>query len=114
MHSGQRRILIQGAVDAVHVTCELPSGCGLPVDLLHAFLVRTLRSAGRQEEVRKYVNDMILCCRTLIALATCVTVIGVSCTKTVVECNGTRAKQKLWQVWTLACRPPSSCEACYP
>eukprot|EP00971_Amphidinium_carterae_P323162 6422355-Amphidinium_carterae.1 len=54
MYSGQCRILSQGAVsEAVQVTCGLPPGCGLAVDLLHAFLVRTLRSAGRQVEVRK-------------------------------------------------------------
>eukprot|EP00971_Amphidinium_carterae_P257484 5111229-Amphidinium_carterae.1 len=61
MYSGSRRILIQGAVsDAVQSTCGLPPGCGLAVDLLQAFLVRTLQSAGRQVEVRKYVDDMVL------------------------------------------------------
>eukprot|EP00971_Amphidinium_carterae_P279159 5541556-Amphidinium_carterae.1 len=75
MYSGQRRILIQGVFnDAMHVTSGLPPGCGLAVDLLHAFLVRTLRSAGRQIEVRQP-------------------------SKIVVVCNGTRAKHKLWQVW---------------
>eukprot|EP00971_Amphidinium_carterae_P309705 6154667-Amphidinium_carterae.2 len=59
--SGGRRILIQGAVsDAVQSTCGLPPGCGLAVDLLHAFLIRTLQSAGRQVEVHKYVDDMVL------------------------------------------------------
>eukprot|EP00971_Amphidinium_carterae_P082696 1635709-Amphidinium_carterae.1 len=61
MYSGNRRILIQGAVSgAVQSTCGLPPGCGLAVDLLHAFLIRTLQSAGRHVEVRKYVDDMVL------------------------------------------------------
>eukprot|EP00971_Amphidinium_carterae_P028535 561611-Amphidinium_carterae.1 len=61
MYSGSRRILIQGAVsDAMQSTCGLPPGCGLAVDLLHASLLRTLQSAGRQVEVRKYVDDMVL------------------------------------------------------
>eukprot|EP00971_Amphidinium_carterae_P294640 5850538-Amphidinium_carterae.1 len=49
MYSGNRRILLQGAVStAVQSTCGLPPGCGLAVDLLHAFLIRSLQSAGRQ------------------------------------------------------------------
>eukprot|EP00971_Amphidinium_carterae_P135759 2689783-Amphidinium_carterae.1 len=61
MYSGSRRILIQGAVsESVQSTCGLSPGCGLAVDLLHAFLTRTLQSAGRQVEVRKYVDDMVL------------------------------------------------------
>eukprot|EP00971_Amphidinium_carterae_P330704 6463872-Amphidinium_carterae.1 len=61
MYSGNRRILLQGAVsNAVQSTCGLPPGCGLAVDLLHAFLIRTLQSAGRQVEVRNYVDDMVL------------------------------------------------------
>eukprot|EP00971_Amphidinium_carterae_P100890 1996133-Amphidinium_carterae.2 len=61
MYSGSRRILIQGAVsEAVKNICGLPPGCGLAVDLLHAFLIRTLQSARRQVEVRKYVDDMVL------------------------------------------------------
>eukprot|EP00971_Amphidinium_carterae_P014541 287110-Amphidinium_carterae.1 len=44
MYSGNRRILIQGAVStSVQSTCGLPPGCGLAVDLLHAFLIRTCR-----------------------------------------------------------------------
>eukprot|EP00971_Amphidinium_carterae_P204827 4064989-Amphidinium_carterae.2 len=45
MYSRQSRIQTQGAVsEAVQATCGLPLGCGLAVDLLHAFqdLVRTL------------------------------------------------------------------------
>eukprot|EP00971_Amphidinium_carterae_P118078 2339284-Amphidinium_carterae.1 len=61
MYSGNRRILIQGAVStSVQSTCRLPPRCRLAVDLLHAFLIRTLQSAGRQVEVRKYVGDMVL------------------------------------------------------
>eukprot|EP00971_Amphidinium_carterae_P000537 10925-Amphidinium_carterae.1 len=48
MYSGSRRILIQGA-DAVQSTCGLPPGCGLVVDLLRAFLIRILHSAGEPQ-----------------------------------------------------------------
>eukprot|EP00971_Amphidinium_carterae_P103979 2059325-Amphidinium_carterae.1 len=57
MYSGSRWILVS---ESVKSTCGLPPGCGLAVDLLHAFLIRTLQSAGRQVEVRKYVDDMVL------------------------------------------------------
>eukprot|EP00971_Amphidinium_carterae_P140046 2774883-Amphidinium_carterae.1 len=61
MCSGRRRILIQGAVsEDVVPTCGFPPGCGHVVGLLHASLVRALQSAGRQVEVRKYVDDMVL------------------------------------------------------
>eukprot|EP00971_Amphidinium_carterae_P031068 611423-Amphidinium_carterae.1 len=32
----------------------------IQIELMHAFLVRTMQSAGRQVEVRKYVVDMVL------------------------------------------------------
>eukprot|EP00971_Amphidinium_carterae_P205299 4074816-Amphidinium_carterae.1 len=61
MYAGRRRILIQGAVsDAVQATHGMPPGCGHAVDLLHAFLSKTLQSAGSKVEVRKYVDDMVL------------------------------------------------------
>eukprot|EP00971_Amphidinium_carterae_P081681 1616009-Amphidinium_carterae.2 len=57
MYSGQRRILVQGAVsEGVTTTC----GCGHAVDMLHAFLNKSLRCVGRQVGVRKYVDDMVL------------------------------------------------------
>eukprot|EP00971_Amphidinium_carterae_P277870 5515465-Amphidinium_carterae.2 len=61
MYSGKRRILVQGAVsDGVTATCGLPPGCGHAVDMLHVFLIKSLRCAGNQAEVRKYVDDMVL------------------------------------------------------
>eukprot|EP00971_Amphidinium_carterae_P265559 5268159-Amphidinium_carterae.1 len=49
MYSGQRRILVQGAVsDGVTATCGLPPGCGHAVDMFHVFLIKSLRCAGRQ------------------------------------------------------------------
>eukprot|EP00971_Amphidinium_carterae_P309674 6154257-Amphidinium_carterae.1 len=38
----------------------MPPGCGHAVDLLHAFLLKTLKSAGRHVSVRKYVDDTVL------------------------------------------------------
>eukprot|EP00971_Amphidinium_carterae_P219712 4362311-Amphidinium_carterae.1 len=61
MYAGHRRILIQGAVsDPVQTTHGMPPGCGHAVDLLHAFLLKTLQSAGSKVEVRKYVDDIVL------------------------------------------------------
>eukprot|EP00971_Amphidinium_carterae_P117003 2317112-Amphidinium_carterae.3 len=61
MYAGNRRILIQGAVsEPVQTTHGMPPGCGHAVDLLHAFLLKTLQSAGSKVEVRKYVDDMVL------------------------------------------------------
>eukprot|EP00971_Amphidinium_carterae_P238850 4741452-Amphidinium_carterae.1 len=40
MKSGQRRILVM---------CGLPLGCGHGVDMVHAFLIKSLRCAGRQK-----------------------------------------------------------------
>eukprot|EP00971_Amphidinium_carterae_P299320 5947062-Amphidinium_carterae.3 len=83
MHSGQRRILIQRAVDeAVKVTCGFPLGCGLAVDLLHVDLVAeyfgdNYGSVLKVMQANRQVNP----------------------TKTVVISNGTRTKQKCWKVW---------------
>eukprot|EP00971_Amphidinium_carterae_P350262 6491460-Amphidinium_carterae.2 len=50
-----------GAVsEPVTATHGMPLGCGHAVDLLHAFLLKTLQSAGRHVSVRKYVDDMVL------------------------------------------------------
>eukprot|EP00971_Amphidinium_carterae_P094422 1869277-Amphidinium_carterae.1 len=38
----------------------MPPGCGHAIDLLHAFLAKTLHSTGRQVQVRKCVDDMVL------------------------------------------------------
>eukprot|EP00971_Amphidinium_carterae_P033977 668889-Amphidinium_carterae.1 len=61
MYSGRRRVLLQGAVsEPVTATHGMPPGCGHAVDLLHAFLLKTLKSTGRHVTVRKYVDDMVL------------------------------------------------------
>eukprot|EP00971_Amphidinium_carterae_P053205 1048061-Amphidinium_carterae.1 len=61
MYAGKRRVLLQGAVsEPVTATHGMPPGCGHAVDLLHAFLLKTLQSAGRHVSVRKYVDDMVL------------------------------------------------------
>eukprot|EP00971_Amphidinium_carterae_P275928 5475106-Amphidinium_carterae.1 len=61
MYAGRRRVLLQGAVsESVTATHGMPPGCGHAVDLLHAFLLKTLKSAGRHVSVRKYVDDMVL------------------------------------------------------
>eukprot|EP00971_Amphidinium_carterae_P295326 5864935-Amphidinium_carterae.5 len=61
MYARRRRVLLQGAVsEPVTATHGMPLGCGHAVDLLHAFLLKTLKCAGRQVTVRKYVDDMVL------------------------------------------------------
>eukprot|EP00971_Amphidinium_carterae_P319367 6347384-Amphidinium_carterae.1 len=122
MYSGSRRILIQVAVsDSVQSTCGLPPGCGLAVDLLHAFLIRTLQSAGRQVEVCKYVDDMILrllpdlTLRTILGTATRMCSIKafkqanvqVNPPKMVFICNGMHTEQTQAG---LACRSFAPCE----
>eukprot|EP00971_Amphidinium_carterae_P010407 205460-Amphidinium_carterae.1 len=53
MYSGAKRILVQGAIsEGVTATCGLPPGCGHVVDMLHAFVIKSVRCAGRQVEVR--------------------------------------------------------------
>eukprot|EP00971_Amphidinium_carterae_P011711 230580-Amphidinium_carterae.1 len=120
IYSGSRRILIQGAVsDAVQSTCGLPPGCGLAVDLLHAFLIHTLQSAGRQVEVRKYVDDMVLVAsgpyfahylrdsyRDVIKALRQANM-QVNPKKTVIICNGTHTKNKLTRAWRAGLFPPA-------
>eukprot|EP00971_Amphidinium_carterae_P154596 3065692-Amphidinium_carterae.2 len=61
MYVGRRRVLLQGAVsEPVTATHGMPPGCGHAVDLLHAFLLKTLQSVGRHVSVRKHVDDMVL------------------------------------------------------
>eukprot|EP00971_Amphidinium_carterae_P055680 1097796-Amphidinium_carterae.1 len=119
MYSGQRRILVQGAVsDGVTATCGLPLGCGHAVDMLHAFLITSLRCAGRQVEVRKYVDDMVLISsgpgfagnlcfayRQVLRSLTAVNM-KVNALKTVVLCHGSVTKRKLWKVWRAGRLPP--------
>eukprot|EP00971_Amphidinium_carterae_P215903 4285631-Amphidinium_carterae.1 len=48
MYNGNRRILVQDAIsEGVQTTCGFPPGCGRAVDLLHAFLIHSLRCAGK-------------------------------------------------------------------
>eukprot|EP00971_Amphidinium_carterae_P251501 4992389-Amphidinium_carterae.4 len=61
MYSGRRRVLAQGTVtQPVAATHGMPTAYGHVLDLLRAFLLKTLQSAGRQVTVRKYVKDMVL------------------------------------------------------
>eukprot|EP00971_Amphidinium_carterae_P069250 1370311-Amphidinium_carterae.2 len=59
MYRGRRRILVNGALsEAVVATSGIPAGCGLAVDLLHAFLQHQLYASHLKVSVRKYVDDM--------------------------------------------------------
>eukprot|EP00971_Amphidinium_carterae_P303923 6039353-Amphidinium_carterae.1 len=61
MYRGRRRILVNGALsEAVVATSGIPAGCGLAVDLLHAFLQHQLNASHLKVSVRKYVDDMVL------------------------------------------------------
>eukprot|EP00971_Amphidinium_carterae_P273953 5437239-Amphidinium_carterae.1 len=106
MYSGPRRILIQGSVsEPVHATHGMPAGCGHAVDLLHAFLLKTLESAGAQVEVRKYVDDMVIVAKgPHFAVEVCQAYrrvhrsltqakMKVNLRKIVVLCNGAKAKR---------------------
>eukprot|EP00971_Amphidinium_carterae_P337072 6473724-Amphidinium_carterae.1 len=61
MYRGRRRILVNGALsEPVVATSGIPAGCGLAVDLLHAFLQHKLDASKLKVAVRKYVDDMVL------------------------------------------------------
>eukprot|EP00971_Amphidinium_carterae_P297829 5917642-Amphidinium_carterae.1 len=96
----------------------MPPGCGHAVDLLHAFLLKTLNSAGRHVTIRKYVDDMVLVAhgpcfaghlcygyrqvhKSLIKAN-----VKVNLQKTVVICNGANAKRLLMKVWKAGRLPP--------
>eukprot|EP00971_Amphidinium_carterae_P334400 6469671-Amphidinium_carterae.1 len=49
-----REFLSKERSEPVHATHGMPPACGHAVDLLHAFLLKTLKSAG------KYVDDMLV------------------------------------------------------
>eukprot|EP00971_Amphidinium_carterae_P158964 3151879-Amphidinium_carterae.4 len=119
MYSGNRRILIQSAVsEGVTATCGLPPGCGHAVDMLHAFLIKLLRCAGRQVEVRKYVDDMVLIssglsfagnlCLAYRQVLKSLTEVNmrVNALKTVVVYNVVVTKRKLKKVWRPGRLPP--------
>eukprot|EP00971_Amphidinium_carterae_P255709 5076710-Amphidinium_carterae.2 len=119
MYAGRRRVLLQGAVgEPATATHGMPPGCGHAVDLLHAFLLKTLKSAGRHVSVRKYVDDMVL-----VASGPCFAGhlcygyrqvhkslthanMKVNPKKTVVICNGANAKRLLMKVWRVGRLPP--------
>eukprot|EP00971_Amphidinium_carterae_P155144 3076594-Amphidinium_carterae.2 len=105
--------------EAVTATHGMPPGCGHAVDLLHAFLLNTLKSAGRHVTVHKYVDDMVL-----VASGPCFAGhlcygyrqvhksltkanMKVNLKKTVVICNGANAKRLLIKVWRAGRLPPS-------
>eukprot|EP00971_Amphidinium_carterae_P028435 559850-Amphidinium_carterae.1 len=46
--------------DPVVATSGIPAGCGLAVDLLHAFLQHQLYASELKVSVRKYVDDMVV------------------------------------------------------
>eukprot|EP00971_Amphidinium_carterae_P182406 3620197-Amphidinium_carterae.1 len=61
MYRGRRRILVNGALsEAVVATSGIPAGCGLAMDLLHAFHQHQLKASNLKVSVRKYVDDMVL------------------------------------------------------
>eukprot|EP00971_Amphidinium_carterae_P339833 6477839-Amphidinium_carterae.1 len=60
MYRGRRRILVNGAVSSpVEASSGIPAGCGLAVDLLHAFLQHQINRSELKVLVRKYVDDMV-------------------------------------------------------
>eukprot|EP00971_Amphidinium_carterae_P263450 5226747-Amphidinium_carterae.1 len=86
--------------------------------MLHVFLIKSIRCAGRQVEVRKYVDDMVLISsgpnlagnpcfayRQVPASLTAVNV-RVNAFKTVFACNGSVTKRKLWKAWRAGRLPP--------
>eukprot|EP00971_Amphidinium_carterae_P178409 3539353-Amphidinium_carterae.1 len=86
--------------------------------MFHAFLIKSLRRTGRQVEVRKYVDDMVLISsgpgfagnlcfayRKVLRSFTAVNM-RVNALKTVVICNGSVTKRKLWKVWRAGRLPP--------
>eukprot|EP00971_Amphidinium_carterae_P260313 5164637-Amphidinium_carterae.1 len=119
MYAGRRRVLLQGAVsEPVTATHGMPPGCGHAVDLLHAFLLKTLQSAGRHVSVRKYVDDMVLIAsgpcfaghlcygyRQVLKSLTAANM-KVNLKKTLVICNGANAKRLLKKVWRAGRLPP--------
>eukprot|EP00971_Amphidinium_carterae_P301187 5983845-Amphidinium_carterae.1 len=74
-------------------TCGLLPGSGHAVDMPHAFLILSVRCAGRHFEVRMYVDDMVLASLTSVNLR-------VNALKTVV------VKHKFWNVWRAGKLPP--------
>eukprot|EP00971_Amphidinium_carterae_P193610 3841624-Amphidinium_carterae.1 len=61
MNRGRRRILVNRAVcNPVVATSGIPAGCGLAVDLLHAFLQHQIHVSALKVSVRKYVDGMVL------------------------------------------------------
>eukprot|EP00971_Amphidinium_carterae_P166115 3292667-Amphidinium_carterae.4 len=110
---------IQGAVsEPVQSTHGMPLGCGHAVDLLHVFLIKTLQCAGPKVEVRKYVDDMVLVAKgTHFGVHLCQAYrrvhrsltqanMKVNLKKTVVLCNGAKAKRLGKKVWKTGRLPP--------
>eukprot|EP00971_Amphidinium_carterae_P077015 1521748-Amphidinium_carterae.2 len=91
-------------------------GCGHAVDLLHAFLIKTLQCAGPKVEVRKYVDDMVLVgkgktvqvCQAHRRVRRNLTQANmkVNLKRTVVLCNGAKTKRLVKKVWKTGRLPP--------
>eukprot|EP00971_Amphidinium_carterae_P343039 6482569-Amphidinium_carterae.1 len=114
----QHLVHIGAVSEPVTATHGMPPGCGHAADLLHAFLLGTLQSAGRHVSVRKYVDDMVF-----VAPGPCFAGhlcygyrqvhksftkanMKVNLKKTVVICNGATAKRLLMKVWRAGRLPP--------
>eukprot|EP00971_Amphidinium_carterae_P039202 770590-Amphidinium_carterae.1 len=92
----------------------MPPGCGHAVDLLHAFLPKTLNIAWRHIAVGKYVDDMVLVAQgphfagnlrhgyRQVHRSLTQANMKVNLKKTVVVCNGAKAKRLLTKVWKAA------------
>eukprot|EP00971_Amphidinium_carterae_P148881 2951664-Amphidinium_carterae.1 len=102
MYAGRQRVLIQGTVSQLVIaTHGMPPGCGHAVDLIHAFLLSTLQSAGRHISVRNLCYGYRQVHRGLTAAN-----MQVNLKNTVVICNGTKIKHLLMKVWRAGRLPP--------
>eukprot|EP00971_Amphidinium_carterae_P347327 6489264-Amphidinium_carterae.2 len=94
----------------------MPPGCGHAVDLLHAILIKTLQIAGPKVEVRKYVDVLVAkgknfavhLCQAYRRVHRSLTQANmkVNLKKTVVPCNGAKAKRLVKKVWKNGRLPP--------
>eukprot|EP00971_Amphidinium_carterae_P223601 4436503-Amphidinium_carterae.1 len=118
LHTSETFALESAVSEPVHATHGMQLGCGHAVDLLHAFLIKTLQSAGTKVQLRKYVDDMVLVakgknfavhlCQAYRRLHRSLTQANmkVNLKKTVVLCNGAKAKRLVKKVWKTGRLPP--------
>ena len=113
MYKGDWRLLVHRTVsDPVRPHNGIPAGCGLAVDILHAYLARALGESGAHlVSYRKYVDDMVLVAvgrrvgpdlresflQVREALARAGMVLNPK--KTVVVCNGPVARASVTAAW---------------